>query len=554
MKNRILIKSAILSLLIVVGIGTSCTQNFDEMNKHPFQPTETSANFLFNGMVSYVKWPGNYWLYAMNQRLYQWGQLAASAGGGQGAEGEQDPNNFNTLGSGAIWYMYYDMARTYRALENKLNSDVDPDRVINRVALMKIIWAYMSLQATDMYGDIPYFDAGKGATENIYRPKYDTQEEIYKDALNQLKWAVDNIIVDYHDKVTPAGNKYLDYGANDIMYNNDMAKWKKFANTLRLRHALRMSNIDPVTAKEHGSDAFAKGLIEGSDDEFIFSQNNGVANGSLYWSFQYYGGIRLGENAWKFMNADDDPAADGSDIIDPRVYIWYETNENDEWVAMPQSWGIADRPDGPTGHPYNDDRRNDNDDLGGNFKGNYSGFNWYLVEDTPNSYEFHVTYAESCFLRAEAILKGWGTGDAQSWYEEGIKASIVRWYTYGRNHEDWATPPPMPTEAEMNAFISHPRIAYKGDNADGLLQIQIQRWLDYTFNAAQAWYLARRADNFPLLPVRHRVTGDIVPMARRFPYPVDEVNQNGENYKEQVDGRMGGKDDVTTSIWWDTSN
>ena len=160
MKNKILYKSLILSLAIVICVGTSCTEDFEEMNTHPFQPTETSSNFLFNGMMSYVKWPGNFWLYGMNQRIYQWAQLASSSGGGQGADADDNPNTYNTLGSEAMWNNFFNMARTYRALEEKLLNDFDQERVVNRIALMKIVWAYQALQTTDMYGDIPYFETG----------------------------------------------------------------------------------------------------------------------------------------------------------------------------------------------------------------------------------------------------------------------------------------------------------------------------------------------------------------------------------------------------------
>ena len=82
MKNNILYKSLLLSLAIVICVGTSCTEDFEEMNTHPFNPTETSSKFLFNGLISYVKWPGDFWLYGMNERIYGWSQLAASSGGG----------------------------------------------------------------------------------------------------------------------------------------------------------------------------------------------------------------------------------------------------------------------------------------------------------------------------------------------------------------------------------------------------------------------------------------------------------------------------------------
>ncbi|MEQ9288531.1 MAG: SusD/RagB family nutrient-binding outer membrane lipoprotein [Cyclobacteriaceae bacterium] len=538
-----LLKCLVAIPLTVVLTVTSCTDGFEELNVDPFSPTETSNQFLFNGIVSQLQKPGNFVLYTANQRLYQWSQLAASAGGGPAA-GSDSPNNMNTLGIETTWYDFFAVGRTYRALEKRLEEDFDPERQTNTLAIARILWAYYALQVTDLYGGMPFSEAGMGAL-GIPRPKYDTQEEVYTSALAMLKEAVDNIIVDYTDKKTAAGNAYADYGSGDIFLANDMAEWKKFGNTVRLRHGLRISNVNASLAQTHVSEAISGGVLDG--DGFAFTNN-----GANWFGFEFYAGIRMGENAWKYMNADDDPAVDGSDIIDPRVHIWYETNEDDEWVAMPQSWGANDRAD-MTGFPYQSDRRNDNDDVAGDFKGNYSGFNWYMANTSDSeSIEPTFTASEVCFMKAEAILKGWASGSAQTEYENGIRSSIIRWYAEGALHNDWTAAPPTPTDGEINDFITHARIAYAGDGDAGLRQIHTQRWLDYYKRPEQAWHLILRGGTIPMLEVKHRITDEVLPTPRRIQYPIDELNQNADNYLEQIQ-RIGGADEITVRNWWDVN-
>jgi len=533
----------IVLFLFILAMGTSCEKDFTEMNVHPMKPTETSLNFIFTGLESKTRWPGDFQLYGQNERMYQWSQLGAYAGGGDPSTGDDNPNNMNDRGRNALWGPYYQFLANYQVMLQKAADDVDPDRLVIRMEIAKILHAYMSLKTSDIYGDIPYFDAGKGSSDLIYRPAFDGQDLVYKDAITNLDDAVTVLSGVTIGDVTPGGSIIKGYGTADVIYGGDVSKWIKFANTIRLRYALRMSNADNGFATPHIEDAINGPLMESYEDGLNFE------NANRYYAYQYGMNIRLSSTAWPYMNADDDPAVDGSDIIDPRVYIWYETNEDNEWVACPISWDFDSRPNSITGYPYDPNRRNDNDDSESLYRGNYSAINWYVAENRITNIEFQVPYSESCFLRAEAILKGHGSGDAKDWYEKGIEASILKFYKLN-NHEDWTAAPEVPTAEEIAAFIAHPRIAY--NSATGLKQVVIQRWLDCMFNPGQAWCLVRRTGLIPLDVVKDRVTNAPVPMATRFQYPETENTQNEENFDAQM-AKMGGNT-FTATIWWDVNN
>lgn len=542
--SRVIVKGLFAFTIAVMMAISSCNDGFEELNVDPFNPTATSNQFLFTGVLGQISKPGNYNLYLASERLYQWSQLAASAGGGPAA-GIDDPNTLNTLGIETLWFDFYNIARTYRALETRLMEDFDPERQTNTLAVANIIWAYYALQITDLYGGMPLSEAGYAAV-GIPRPKYDTQQEVYTSTLTMLKNAVDNIIVDYSTKTTAAGNPYVDYGSGDVIYGNDMVKWKQFANTIRLKHGLRVSNADSGMGQTHVSEALSSGVLE--EDGFSF-----INSGSNWFGNQFYFGHRLGENAWKYMNADDDPAVDGSDIIDPRVHIWYETNQDGEWVAMAQDWSADVRTTTPSGSPYNSDRRNDNDDAGALYKDQYSAFNWYMANTSDSeSIEHSFTMSEIHFMKAEAYHKGWATGSAQTEYEMGIRTSIATWYAEGALHDNWAAIPAAPTVAEVDAFIAHARIAYAGDNAAGLQQIHTQRWLDYYKRPEEAWHLVKRGGTIPMLTVRQRVTNEVLALPRRLPYPIEELNQNGDNYSAYLQ-TIGGVNSITVKNWWDVN-
>jgi hypothetical protein len=261
------------------------------MNVDPMSPTETSINFIFTGLESRVQFPGDYNLYAENERMYQWSQLGAYAGGGDPSSGGDNPNNMNDRGRNAFWGQYYYFLANYEVIKKKAADDVDPARLVIRLEIAKILHAYFSLKITDLYGDIPYFDAGKGSSELIYRPAFDSQELIYKDAIKNLDDAVTVLTGVSVGDVTPAGSIIAGYGNADVIYKGDKLKWIKFANTVRLRYALRMSKVDAAFATTHIKDAMVGPLMESYADGLQFE------NVARYFAYQYGPFLRLSETA-----------------------------------------------------------------------------------------------------------------------------------------------------------------------------------------------------------------------------------------------------------------
>ncbi len=536
LKNKISLY--LLAVAFLFGVS-ACEDGFAEMNVDPFNPTETSVNFLFNNVIASLRYERNEKLYLNGQKVYQWSQFSASL--------FEEPNEINDLGRDPVWTDYYNELRNIREIFKRLDEySGNPERMRNRRALIRILYAYKTLRATDVYGDIPYTEAGQGISDEkqIFRPTYDSQEAIYRAALADLKSAADEIITD-GSAMTPNGETYFNYGANETLFGNDMTKWKRLANALRLRYALRMSNVDESGARAIISDVLSGGtanLPQGHEDMLAFGNDWNSVGPDIYWAFQFFFGIRMGENIWNHMT--EDPNPDGSGIIDPRVYVYFETNKNNEWVPAPQNpLEQTDR----DGEPYNDTRRNATD--GFDLRGTYSGFNWYLVENNDRGLEFHLAYPEVCFMLAEIYQRGWASGNAQEWYEKGVRASIEKWYTYGgTTNPDWADPPAMPDDDTINAFINHPQIAY--NETDGLKLIHTQRWLDLMLQPQEAWYLTRRSGLIPVLKVQNAISGADEPAPRRLRYPEDERNNNLENYQAHV-ANMSGGDELSSRVWWD---
>jgi hypothetical protein len=140
----------------------------------------------------------------------------------------------------------------------RLTAD-DPQKTDqNAMARIWKVWLYHMV--TDAYGDIPYFEAAQGVENVINQPEYDSQEEIYRDMLNELKEA--------EAQLGSQGDQ-ISYGNADIIYQGDVENWKKFANSLRLRLAIRARFADPALAAEHTTDLVDAPLIDENSDRYI---------------------------------------------------------------------------------------------------------------------------------------------------------------------------------------------------------------------------------------------------------------------------------------------
>ena len=149
-----------------------------------------------------------------------------------------------TLGTEEIWNNYYGALPEIRELEKRFSKYDSIPGVVNMKAMLKIALALKTFKVTDLFGDIPFSEAGYGFQNlDCLRPKFDKQRDIYLSLLDDLKWADENI-----DESAPLVEPYKSFIGFDKLFNGDMMKWRKLANSLRLRHAMRMAEKEPDIA------------------------------------------------------------------------------------------------------------------------------------------------------------------------------------------------------------------------------------------------------------------------------------------------------------------
>lgn len=550
MKSRFIFFTVFISGLILLF---SCTKDFEEMNKNPNGFTTASDGSLFNGIVKSLRRGSNEQLYLQNEILYKQTQLAALP--------KEEWGNY-PLGTINMWNNYYEVYAEARELESRIesyeNSSAYPDivpEITNMKAMLKTIMAYKTFRLTDVFGDIPFIGAGYGFLDldNLY-PEYDTQEDIYKYLLEDLQWVDENI-----NDTTEMGEPFLTFSSFDNLFYGDITQWRKFANSMRLRYAMRMHDKDPDFAapiiKEiieenrpvfYGYD-FITSVLETAS---MIPINNGFREGTPFWAFTEQKNLRMGSTIWNMLSEND--STDGSGIYDPRAYIFFEGNNNGEWVAYPQ----VPESNTPTngGLPYDQGR-----DSEANFsiKGQdciYSPFNYFLIKDYDYMPIIFITGAEIHFIKAEAYLRGIGVAQdpvsADIEYMNGINSSVEWWMqtaktlqleNSGLNFEDVITiPDNLGAATVLNKWGSW----NASSDEEKLEFIYAQRWLDAFRQPVEAYALTRRTGKTPREgdPISHF----------RMPYPSTEYEYNGTNCSNAI-ARQGG-DDSSVKLWWIPDN
>ncbi len=519
-------------LLLLFASLTSCDKNFEDINKNPFSPTTTDIGPLFNTVISSLRLGWNEQFYMHNEKLYQVTQQAALT-----AETFQNIS----IGTEEVWANYYNALAHIREIERRIDAyQGDQDALNNVRAQLKILTAYKTFRLTDLFGDIPFFDAGR-AYESIdfARPAFDRQEDIYKFLLNELKWAAENLNLDANP-TTASGERYVSFGDFDTFLGGNLRRWQKFANSLRLRHALRMSEKDPQFAGAIIAEIIEGNLplIEEGGDVLMKPEQQNWLNLGVHWSFREHKKLRMGTTIWRAMSENDNK--DGSGIFDPRAYIFFETNNAREWVPFPQI--PNDTTPQAAGIPYQQHR-----DVSYDFKGQgniYSPFNYYLIRDERHVPEILLTAAEVRFIKAEVYLRGIGvpqnTPLAETEYSSAVAASITFWQNVMTQTAIWTNKPPILSTSEIFMRVNHQRISIFNPANDKLELIYRQRWIDAFRQPWEAFSLLRRTGATPY----EGTPSDFY----RFSYPPSEAEKNPENWQNQVS--IMGADESQVKVWW----
>ncbi|MGB3075718.1 MAG: SusD/RagB family nutrient-binding outer membrane lipoprotein [Chitinophagales bacterium] len=519
---------------------TSCRKDFEEINKNPNGFTTASDGSLFNSAISSLQSGWNEQLYVNISVVYKETQLVALP--------QVRWNNY-TLGTEEIWTNYYTILPNLRELEKRFQSlDTSVAEVKNMMAMEKIILAYKTFKVTDLFGDIPFSEAGYGFQDvNQLHPKFDAQESIYKTLLNELQWASQHL-----DPAATTAEPFLTFKNFDNLFFGDVLKWQKFANSLRLRYAMRMVNKEPILAGDiikeifenqqpvFGANEFGQLNNDPNECAALYPYQLGYRNESKGWSFNQSKDVRMGTNIWHLLSKHD--STDGSGIFDPRAYYFFETNNKGDWVAFPNDPPTA-IPDG--GIPYEYHR-----DLNYTIKGAdclYSPVNYYIARDMDYQPDILITGAEVLFIRAEAYLLGIGVakdvGTATSAFLDGIQFSISFWEHVMNNSK---LPPGAPfsnnitVPSNLNFFSVQNNLGFfTGGEEEQLKEIYEQCWIDMFRQPQEAFALARRTVLTP-----HEGNPSEV---YRFPIPPSEVSYNEMNWMSAI-GSLG--DNLNEKVWW----
>lgn len=382
-------------------------------------------------------------------------------------------------------------------------------------------------RTTDMYGPLPYLSFGNGALQN----KYDSQKDIYYKFFDELDEAI-QILTDFTTK-TPGATSLATY---DFIYGGNVTKWIKFANSLKLRLAMRLAYADPTKARAMAEAAVSNtiGVItDAADIAALQHSTNLVFNHPLYIISTSFFDIKMGANMESFLTGYKDPreasyfnpvAADGL----------YHGIRNGITIAAKTTYA-----DGP-----------------------FSTLN--IKASTPIVW---MNPAEVYFLRAEGALRGWSMGGtAQTLYETGIRTSFtVSGVTTAADAyiADGTSLPAAYSDSKNTAnnitatSTSLSKITIKWDGTatteTNLERIITQKWISMYPDGQEAWTEFRRTGYPKVFPVVINNSQGLISTTtqiRRLPFPSAEYQTNASGVASGI-SLLGGADNGGTKLWWD---
>lgn len=564
MKKKLYIM--LLSALTLGGTFTSCSDNhMESVNTDDTKSPTINPNAQLT--TALLQTYGDFGLMD-TYRSYITGFTQYFAGGWNVSfyAGAVNPDNDQMR---LIWDQYYSVG-----IKNLVDAIHNSKDMPNTNAALRIHRVYLMSILTDTYGDIPCSEAGLGFIEGISNPKYDKQEDIYNWFFAELK-----------DCVSQLGTGSDRISGDVTSLNGDTDLWKKYANSLILRFAMRISDVNPALAQQEFEAVLA------SESGYIGNSNENAYVKYLDAPFTLYDGSRdldFRANALSEILYGQDPTSPTfvcstlynmlKDNNDPRLlkicrnYINTTRSETkpegcfdvtDDMVAWENAGGTGVQANDPGAAwwdqwptvpatseiPTLQQLVNNYPDKGydqSNYPARMTRPFLALAFEQPNCPGILITSAEVEFLLAEAATKGWAVqGDAESHYEAGIRAAM-------QLLNDCYDIVGKISETDINDYIAANPL---GDNPKE--QINKEAYILHLTNPAEAWANLRRSD-YPVLQDRAKfgnftytcVDGFKTPV--RLKYPNLEAKYNSVNYKEAIE-RLGGTDDWHKRMWWDVA-
>jgi hypothetical protein len=510
----------------IMGLG-SCKKDFVSINTDPNHITADNINFgyLFTNAQlitsgnsdanGYEDWRNNL-IYSACMIQH----LSSTTGYWDG-----DKYLYNASYNSAYWDNNYPNSIT-NIVEVVTNIGKDSVNQSNFYNIARIFKVFMFQRMTDMYGDCPYSQAGLGYISGITSPKYDKQQAIYMDMLNELQTAAANL-----DSTKPNT-----VGAADLLYAGNVTEWKRFAYSEMARIAMRLSKVDPTDAQTWVGTAVQGGVMASNNDNAIVQHQNvsgtPVPNGTgLILIGNDPDAYRLSETFVNFLKGTGDPRL---------TYLGTVCSNPNDGTELGDTT-FADQLGQPNG--YDPPGSGSAYDLttAANWPGNqnlYSVVNRYTFSRLTAP-TFFLTYGETQLLLAEAANRGWITGTTDAtYYTNGVTGAM---------QQLGAQAGAGPSQAAITAYLT----ANPYNPAQSLNQINTQYWVASFMDENESFANWRRSGFPTLTPVNYpgNVTNGTIP--RRFTYPQGEATTNTTNYNAAVSDLNNG-DKMTSRVWWDS--
>lgn len=486
---------------MVLSLGSCETVDFGDTNENRNGPSEfDSAALLTAAQRRYVTIGFRDWL--VNPHLYvQYQAQPVYQDESRYAEGATN------------WSAYY--SQTLMNLQQVINLSNDPEVTEspaylsngspnNQIGIARIMKVIIFKRLTDTYGDIPYFEA---LNPEIQSPAYTSQEDIYMDFINELKEARDMLEPEEAEAV------------GDIIYDGDVASWRRFANSLLLSITMQMSEAAPSVAATEFAAALNNehGVIETTDQEAWYYPVN-VSTLVNPWTAFRPADYNMSEYFQNAFQGDEEDYS--NDTYDARLDIY---------STAPEAEGL------PFGRE--------------DYTGISSDAQISLYITSPTTPFPLLTSSYTYLNRAEAAERGWTEEDAEEMLRQGIIQSYASSSEYFGNGphiaDNGLDPIDITDEAEgfADARVSDASSA-------GMMQvIAEEKWAALFPDGFQAWAEWRRTGIPELTPSPDALNNGEIP--RRYLYPNTEINLNNANYQSGVSSLNPASDNNTSRVWWD---
>jgi hypothetical protein len=523
--------------LILLVFGLFSCSDLDEMNRDPNRPTAEMYDFSRSQISTLLRAGGTYNGAHMFQRVKNLHIDLYSQMFDEVPSGWTNTRNYFSNDGWAI--DYWNSIPSWVSQLNTIIKEgtVDPNRV-NTVAVSRIWRVYIQSQATDLFGVMP-FPSYKTYVAN---PPYVSVQNQYAEFFTEL---------DEASKSFDETKGFLNSN-EDMIFNGDMAKWKKFANSLRLRLALRVSEVDVNLAKTQAQAAIAGGVMDSEADEAKCPPSNkGWGQDYNYTLLFNWGETQHMTSSFEKLVTNiggiDWPATISATVkpakVDPRAVVMFDPSTDGTWKGVPPGLHPNDVNQAPN-------KKTEIAVLGTKTVGVDGARNITRKYDV-------MLFEEVCFLKAEAALRGFASGDAKAEYDKGVTASFTRWGVNG-----------AAAYLASNEKNSAGTSANFGDNA-GAGNTQLEKIITQKYIASfpdvsiEAWADKRRLNlpRFDVPAYRDPVVFGAAPTSitdprsyiKRVKIPDAEAINNTVEYNKGVVLMGAGGDRTNTNLWWDTN-